>query len=380
MSSKSNEQIRLLRLSATVNCFKSLLLGQLHVPKQSQSTAIFEKIYQITKNPKFTERTWERWFSKEPGTMQYGKARELDELTKRVSASEIGIYCKTKQTKQFFESMVNGGLVGSMLAPTRSADAKQVLISRAHKYVPATELHLHLDAIELHTIVDDFYDIPWQEVTKIASDRVFEVLFGRWDPRHGEIYPRLSSPLKLHWDAGDAVEREKIEESYLRYSPNLFERDYKAGAIPDWSRIGVESDIAPQHIYRTLFSIAADPDYLVADRLEAWFLDMATAALAMRALAWTDRFSTFAAKVTHEMLLWGAFDSILFSSDMDDQIIESAMSLFDAEWNEGSLGIFEKARDLYHRLLTELGIASHQVKQVVGVAEEAHPLTYIKKE
>ncbi|MEW8204196.1 MAG: hypothetical protein AB2653_01375 [Candidatus Thiodiazotropha endolucinida] len=359
-----------------VNFFKSLLLDQLHVPGQSQCTAVFEKIYQVIEKPKLTERTWQGWFSKDPGTMQKVKAKELDDLLRRVRINKEGSYYKPRQTSPFFERMVHGGLVVNMIAPTRSTDARQVLANRAYEYIPSSVLHLHLDAIELNTLVDDFHGVPWQEVMKIASLRIFDVLFNRWNPRHGQIYSTFSSPLKLRWDTADADERENIQKSYMRLKPNLFERDLKAGATPDWIRIDYENSVAPQHIYKILFSMAADPDFLIVDRLETWALDLATAGLVMRALAWTDRYSTFGIRVTHEMLFWGAFDCIFFGKKLDHEIIVSAMRLCNAEWDERSIGIFETAREIYHRILAEIGLSAQQVKQIVAVSEEAHPLVY----
>jgi len=373
------KMIRLLRLRVTVNFFKMCVLKDMHLAGKPQAPNMFDTL-NIGDEKILTKRGWEKWFDGSVKKLQGESGKLLDELAKEKivlkSEDDAGL---GKLPEGFFQEMSNGGLVSKLLKSTNSTNVKKLLIDKAQEYSPASFLHLHIDAIEVNAITKDFHDVPWNEVLEIASRRILEILFKDWGPRYGQIYSSFSSSLKLQWDSADEEERDKISEFYSKFGSFLFEGKMQDGAEPDWQRIGVDNDVAPQHVYKTLFAMAADTDFLVADRLEAWTISLATAALAMHALAWSDRYTTMGVYVTEEMVFWSALDHIMFDCDTDEvdfYRLRSAMARCQAEWDEGSLDVFMSARSIYHDGLLKYGISIQDVLNLIKTAKSEHPLVY----
>jgi len=355
-------KVRQLRLHVAVNRFKQMLLDDFHVPGKPQTSAVFDVLYSISEKLMLTEPTWQSWFADVPVLIKTGKAEELDELAEKVISKRCNDGSKKSLPKNYFKNLIYGGIADRMLPPTKSKHVREVLVNRAQGYTPISQLHLHIDAIEINALTNDFCGIAWSEVTRIAALRIFDLLFNRWGPRHGQIFSSLSSSLKLRWEAADADERNKILDSYASVSPNLFDYDFDAGAVPNWHRTGVDRSAAPQHIHKILFALAADPDFLVADRLEAWVIDLATAALTMRAFERTDLSTFLGAQVTDEMHFWNAFNHIFFDPEadkIDDWYLSPAMQCCFTEWDERSLTVFESARKIYQDMVADLGISTH---------------------
>lgn len=369
-----------LRLRVALNCFKKLLIDEEHIAGQAQPTAVFAKLPTSDEKTTLAERTWENWFSDSAVTMRPGKAKVLDKLAaERIIVTGQDGGQDERLPDNFFGELIHGGLVQQMLSPTKAKQVRQMLMARAQEYIPISPLHLHLDAIEVNTITAGFHDVPWYDVTKIAANRIYELLYTLWGPRSGSIYSSLSSPLKLRWETANDNERKKIREWYARLKPDLFEEEFHPGAYPNWDQIGVGSDVAFQHIYKALFAMAADSGFLVADRLDLWTFDLATSALAMHALAWTDRYSTFGFSITDEMLFWSAFDHVLFdqeAGEVDDWYLLPAMKCCAAEWDEKALSVFTAARNIYQDELSKYDISTNDVMKIVEMASTAHPLIY----
>jgi hypothetical protein len=183
----------------------------------------------------------------------------------------------------------------------------------------------------------------------------------------------------LELDAANPEERIEIRKFYDRFKNDFFEKSLNARAIPDWNIAGIEADVSPLHIYKVLFSLAADSKFLVADRLAAWSLDLATSALAMHALAWTDRYTTFDQPISDELIFWCAFDDLFFkqeSIDSDNQNFVGAMSRCNAKWGIDSFEVFLRARKTYLNELKDLGISESDVISTAMQATSVHPLIY----
>ncbi len=220
-------------------------------------------------------------------------------------------------------------------------------------------LHLHFDAIDAAGWHQNYGDLPWSVVAAIASDRILQLLGDRWSPRAGEVYAGFCSDFSLKWAKADELKREEMRRSEANMMPNLFEHRMKLGASPDWQLLGASPDIPHEHIYKLLFALAADPDFLVEDRLSAWSLDLATSALAMHALAWTDRYKTMALGMPPELQYWVAFHEIFFNpdiSEIDHRSIASVMESWPAAWSQGSATVLVNARNAYANLLGDLGL------------------------
>ena len=370
-----------LRLRVTINAFKKFLLGSKHLPGIAQVGDVFEEL-QIDGKKLLSEETWKNWFKNKYDSMKPVKAKILDLLAKeKITIKTEGDSLTSRLPEDYFKELRCGGLVSQLLTPTKSkAEHKRdLLIERANNYTPISLLHLHLDAVEVNAITKNFHDVSWNEILEIASRRILEILFECWSPRYGQFYSNFSSSLKLKWDEADETERKKIREFYSRFQPDLFEEKMQPGAEPDWGLIGVSDDVAPQHIYKALFAMAADTEFLVEDRLEAWASSLAIAALAMHALAWSDRYTILGCEITEEMVFWGAFNLLLFNSETDDvdsKHLRSAMKRCQAEWDERAFDVFKAARKTYYDELADCGTSFQDIMYIIKTAKNVHPQTY----
>lgn len=368
--------IALLRLKFATNHFKRMMLGDLHVPGKAQTSTVFEALTGKAGENALTDRTWQSWFSNSPRVPKQEKIKTLDTLAASMNRGRP----EEVLPVNIYSEMVHGGLTHYLLAPSKSKHPLDTLLARANNYQPLSPLHLHMDALEIDALIDGFgEDVPWTAVKAIGAQRILELLAERWGPRHGSVYSGFSSNLSLRWEAATPEERSKLREFYARFKPDLFEYFLNAKASPNWSQIGVDADVSPLHIYKVLFALAADAEFLVADRLVTWALDLATAALAMHALAWADRYTTFGLHITDELIFWAAFDGLLFNSEPlepDNRELVAAMTRCSAEWNLAAVETFLRARETYHSELSELGVSVNEVFAVAMQATKVHCLVY----
>lgn len=380
MDEASPIEIKRLRFQVAINMFKRYLLRSRHVPGKAQVPAVFRTLEGLGGKTPVTPRTWQEWFSRKQPVPKPGKMNALDDL----AASAIRVPEGRDRELQslptgMFREMVGGGLVSAMLAPTEAKRVAPLLKERADKYVPLTTWHLHLDALEVETIVDGFEDVTWEVVKAIAATRILELLNDLWGPRRGAAYDGFPSSFRLKWEAADSAQREAIRASHSEFNPLIFDYYMNRVVYPDWQRAGVEDDAPAIHIHKTLFSMAADTEFLVADRLLEWSMGLATAALAMHALAWTNRYKTFGFRVSAEKLFWGAFDAILFGTESGEVVerdVVNAMKWCNAQWSEESFVLLLKAGEIYRSEMTALGISLNDVKSASAKAQRVHPPVY----
>jgi hypothetical protein len=328
------------------------------------------------------DRTWQSWFSSRPPIPKPSKISCLDQYIAQIKAS--GQAMRTEGISPdfrhgYFCELVHGGLMAQMLVTTEASNPVRMLMRRAQEYQPASPLHLHFDAMEAAGWHHDYGDVPWSMVAAIAAHRVLQLLDDRWSPRSGSVYSGFCSDLTLKWSEADEQRRGEIRRTLAKMRPDPFERLLACGASPDWRRLGVSSDVSHEHVYKLLFAFAADPDFLVKDRLSAWSLDLATSALAMHALAWTDRYNTMALGMPPELHYWVAFHEIFFNSDLielNHWSIASAMENWPADWPEGSTAVLVNARSVYSTLLKDLGLAPGQVCAGLFKTREERPLIF----
>lgn len=373
--------VKRLRFKFAINYFKSLLLGDKHVSGRPQSESVLDAINDLSCSPPLSERAWHDWFFKDDRIPQPGKIEALDRVATALSNADRSLFHSPGILPNgFFKALVHGGLMDSLLAPTKSKNILHTLIGRANDYEPLTPIHLHFDAIEAASWIAGFKDLPWVAPVTVAAQRVLELLDERWSPRHGSLYATFKSDLRIQWDMTGPQERAAIRDTFAGWRPDPFERLMRPGAAPNWMKTGCDPDIAPNHIYKLLFGLAADPGFLVEDRLHAWALDLSTASLAMHALAWTDRYNTMAHQVTDELLYWGAFHDIFFNSaplEADSWNLLPAMMGCNANWDAASAEVFQSAREIYRRGLSGGGTSAEEVISVAMQARTRYPLVYI---
>lgn len=354
---RHNQKVRFI---AARNHFKSMVLQGFHIANDPQTISLLRELADM--DSLIADRTWQSWFASRPPLPQPSKIRCLDQYI-----AQLKTCGQVKRTKSicpefrdgYFCELIHGGLMSQLLAPTEASEPVHTLIRRAQEYQPMSPLHLHFDAIDVAGWHQNFGGIPWSVVTAIASDRILQLLDDRWSPRAGEVYAGFSSDLSLKWAAADELQRGEIRHSMSKMRPDPFELWMKCGASPDWQRTGVSSDFPYEHVYKLLFALAADPDFLVEDRLSAWSLDLATSALAMHALAWTNRYKTMALGMPPELQYWVAFHEIFFNpdiSEVDHQSIACVMENWPAAWSQGSATVLVNARNAYAALFDDLGL------------------------
>lgn len=368
------------RFKAARNHFKHMVLQGLHIANTSQMTSLLNVWAGM--DGLISERTWQSWFSPSPPLPQPSKIRYLDQYILQIKAS--GPVRRTENISSdfrdgYFYELVHGGLIAQMLTSTEASNPALMLMRRAMEYQPASPLHLHFDAMEAAGFHQNYGDIPWTVVAGIASDRVLQLLHERWSPREGCVYPNFSSDLALKWAAADEVQRKEIRNSLSRMKPDPFERWMTCGASPDWDRLGIRLDIPYAHVYKLLFALAAAPDFLVGDRLSAWSLDLATAALAMHGSAWIDRYNTMALGMPPELQYWAAFHQIYFNPDpmeIDRWPIAVVMGNWPADWSEESMTALATARDVYANFLKDLGLVPKDICAGLLETREKQPLLF----
>ncbi len=380
-SNVTTVDVKRLRFTFAINHFKRLVLGDRHIPGKHQSRSMFEAIAKLFADEPFSDRAWQSWFSGASITMpQVGTINTLDEVAARFLLRDCRPQAQQElAARGFFKQLVRGGLISSMTSRTKAKYPLDTLMARANGYRPLTSVHLHFDAVEVASWAEDFQGLPWESVARIAARRILDILAEQWGPREGRLYSEFPSDFRLRWDAADEGERARITASLARMKSNSFERFMDAGAHPDWLKIGCKADIAAAHIYKLLFALAADPEFLVAGRLDAWALDLATASLAMYALAWTNRYTTMGLRTQDEKLFWLALDKVYFDPDAMDsngRELQAAMGRCQASWSQDCLECFSEARDIYLNLLSEGGISAQEIRRCAMTATAKHPLRY----
>lgn len=372
--------IATLRMKVAVNHFKHLLLGDLHVPTVHQETAVFNKLASRCKDVNIAGKTWKSWYEEPQIIPRLKTIRTLDAL----ASCAIRVVFKKDGEEEalpsgFFGQLVHGGLVKKMMQASKSKHPQIALRDRAESYKPISPLHLHLDAIEVSALTEGYGDISWETIKCIGAEKILGILSERWGPRHGTLYSEFTSDLSLEWEEADSDRRIEIRKGYARFKPDLFKNALNQVPRPAWGKTGIGADVSSTHIYKVLFSLASDAHFLKADRLDAWSLDLATAALAMHALAWSDRYTTFDDLMPDELIYWIAFEEIFFSSeplDASNTEIIRAMSQLDSEWIDETFSIFTRAREIYQCQLAELGVTANVALDTAMLATEMHPIRY----
>ena len=364
-----------------LNFFKCQILGRKHVPMEPQTEEVLNALSHVGMEETFDPRTWNGWFSKEARRARGDSLIYLDKaalLMPPIDVENDLLYARPGPT--FYSKMMEGGLSKELLEPCTTKKAKYALIQRADEYQPLSQWHLHLDAIETVALTDGNGNADWETVKRIGAVKVLSLLHERWNVRDGSIYPSLTSNFRVEYELASETVKEEMRQSCSRMRPNLFQPLMEKAAIPDWSRVKVAVDVGPTQVHRLLFSLAADTDFLVADRFNAWALDLASAALATMALAMTDRYNNFGPTPGPDMEFWDAYEVLFFrNEESQDFIFDSlclAMGSLDARFSSGSLELLVAAGARYKHAIAQLGIKPEQVLEMTFRCLDIHPLIY----
>lgn len=370
---------RALRQSIAVNLFKWLVLGELHIPGQHQVNKVLSAMEVGGADRRVRERTWRDWFGETPRHARRNKIDVLDSYNTARTHPPRWDLAAVKPQQGFFCDLVEGGLAASLMEPIAMKQPGLALIRRALDYEPLSRIHLHIDAIESAAMSEGNGEATWELVKATAAKRVLELIYSRWSPRRGTVYSELTPDLELAWQSADAGERERIRERYRRFKPDLLAADRRRAPRPNWSVVGVETDTAPHNVYRLLLALAGDEDFLVADRLHVWALDLVSAGLAMHALAWTDRYTTHGGRVSPEMVYWAALEAVFFSDEPDCAVVTAIAAAFNVnktDFNEVAAVNLYRARESYRHLLSMLHVDRKSLGALVARCWKVRPVVY----
>lgn len=364
------------RLSIAANFLKACLLGDLNVPGRSQTRTVLDELYRlgISEKGAFSTRTWERWLSRQAcvDTPQIGKIGVMDEAHALLSMPAWS-------HPQGFHELVRGGLVSSLLAPTRAKNVWPIMIERAKLYLPVSSLHLHLDALDVLSLTGDCSGVPAANVRQLAAARILELLHGSWSPRGGKVFNDFRSDWRLRWDAADPDERVKMEKRCEAIQPNPMQKWMVAGAWPDWSKVAVPVDVGSEHVHKLLFCLPADANFLVSERLKRWALDSVTALLALFSHAWADRYEKFAVSFSPEMAYFIALEAVFLREDPVEELrgaLLPAMEWSDARWTAESWAKFTEGREAYANFLSLIGLSVAEVVDRLTHLRDVEPLVF----
>ena len=133
-----------------------------------------------------------------------------------------------------------------------------------------------------------------------------------------------------------------------------------------------------------MFGIAADASFLKGDRLTAWCLDAATAALALQSMNWRfqlDMLASGRAIVMPEVWYLDAMQSLFFGPNDEDALSEAlgrVNEMGQFKWLPDTYDALLAARDQYHAFLAQLGLHPGTLWQIAECSDQTHSATMLK--
>lgn len=375
------EQAIRLRFKLAINLFKRYVLGSTHMPDRPQVDEMLRSPAASRLFEVIDVRTWRSWFDSSSPIPKRKSVRALDLIAQE--SIRVTYTCSDLDyvlAPGFFAELVHGGLVSEMARAGGSKRARAALCAAVDQYVPLSAWHLHMDAIEVSGLAEDLGGLPWFYVKHVAAKRLMSLLYVLWAPRGGVIYRLFASGLRMRWNAASEEERVLLRERHTLVAGGYFDSRLRAVPFPNWSSIGVSGDLVEEHIYKALLAMAADPAFLVAERKHAWALDLASSALAMHALAWSDRYQTFGSSLTEERIFWRLLAEMFFtlksSRHLDHRTLNAAMGHLGLPWSRTLRRTLQEGRSSYLNEIAALGVDLSAVLTVARHASDVHPLVY----
>ena len=372
--------LRRLRQPATINLFKAGVLDDRHVPGMHQAKEVMQAFSDAGLIGNLDARTWKGWFGDpRPRRARSDGVMPLDRYLDVMRDPRRSEFPDAAPTSRFFVGLLEDGLATRLLAPTEAKSPEIALAQRSLEYTPESGIHLHFDAIEAVSMSAANGDVSWEKIKSLAAKRIMGLLHEKWSPRSGTVYRSFTPTLQLQLMLADTEELEGIVEAYKRVKANKAKSDLSAAPYPCWDAAGVSSDIPEGHVHRLLLAISTDSEFLIADRFQAWVLDLASAAYAMHALAWTERYQTHGVRVCPETIFWRAFEQLFLSNEGEDAVrsgLVAALELIEAQWTEETLDTLHRARRWYRRWLSDLGLDISIVAETVRRCWRVRPVVY----
>ena len=377
--------LRRLRQQVAIHLFKRFVLGVAHVPLSPQT----EQVLSVFGSHAVEEKTWEAWVTDDARGMKTSKVDLLDIVAGTAISFQSPVAGAQRLPSGFFSTLVNSGLISTMFAGSKSKSQPGAMRERLFEYRPLSAWHLHLDAIEVAALAESYRPkqalgefgakpaIPWWSIKRAAGEFLLAWLHEAWGPRSGWLYRHFRPDIHASSRTGSRSATQDVRFVRLQTTGRSSAR---SPCTPDWRAAGIAMDVTAPHIFKTLFSIAADHTFLIGERASAWSLDLATAALAAYAVAWSDRYVTFQHPVQPELIFWRAFDGLFFSPTEPDDLkryLLAAMAQCQGAWEPESLLAFTRAGETYREEMRLLGVGGSEISKAIGRARRIRPLSYI---
>ncbi len=369
-----------LRQPLALNHFKKAVLGARHRPGEPQAKMVTEAFSKVGMEDGVDERTWRNWF-KEPGRRARGDTVEkLDRyiaLEKRLSRPTA--VAPRARSATFYVDLIEGGLVGELLARTDAKVPIRALQDRTFDYESVSSWHLHLDAIECAALRYQGGEVACDKLKAIAAKRVLDLIYDRWNPGQGAIYKELPSSLKIRWNRSDDEATAEIVRSFARLIPNRFDVEMNEVPSPSWGGIGVSEDFAVSDIHKVLVLTAADHSFLVGDRFDAWVLDLVSANIAAYALAQTNPHCWEPFGLSPTCKCWDAMRQLFFFDELDPHFEEELEHVFSLAGGSFSLDVQKNlyiARTKYRGWLESLGLSARKICEMAQF-EPLYPRVFV---
>lgn len=386
------QEARALRQAFTLNRLKKGLLGERHIPGEAQTPEVLRALDQLVFQTDLVEpRTWKSWFSRSPSQVQPKTLSRFDRFASPLMEAER-LWMLRPGRGNYLSSLIHGGMLADVAAPTRSKRPKHAMAGRCADYAPASAVHLHFDAVEAAALAEEIHGVPWSECKAVLATRVVEILHEQWDPKAGSVYERLPTDARIQWDAGNELVREKLRAELEKWQPPMLEHQLNTGTKPNWVKVLDDPDVVAVHVHRFLLSLSMDPAFLRGPRFQRWALDLSTAGISAYALAWSRHYFTFGSKSSSEAMYWRAIflvfleqpDADLGSAD-EQKFSLREIAICDAMgWplnavTAQSMQLIVAAGSWYREWLAEHGISLDQIRRLVCRGEHLQKLTFVER-
>ena len=402
---RSGTSMKRLRTRACLNHFKRVLLGERHKPGSAQTNLVFKELAGIRPTSMLgsgrrartdvdsvsalgmtiAERTWSAWFAKTASQPQSTQIAALDKvaLQARLKVLRQSDGAPAQHPASFFYDLVYGGLVETMLSDNVSSHPGRVAHARMAGYQPRSPLHLHFDALELLNFRSPLPEMDGNDVVLLAGSRILSEIQRRWaDWGYPGIvdsaYAEMGSKALREWLAWSPDEQETwmTEMGFSNFEEPREASFAHLLKTPDPELLGEEADVSIGHIYRLLFAIAADAEFLRDGRLLTWALDLATASAAAIAMCLA---GSLDARPRREQVVLNALDALLFGELVNgeapvsranlwggnvEEALRVAMNVVRADWSCSGTEMFYEARRAYVGEMAALGVSLADIRRV----------------
>lgn len=361
MAAETSPTTSQLRLAAGVNHFKHQLLGREHVANSPQAAQVMARVPKGYGVRGVDARTWSSWFSDSPPRPRPSAVDCLDLWATKKGFDRVAGF---RDDGHFYRELISQGLAHALLSPTASQNPEMALRVRAAEYMPASALHLHLDALEISGLMCRNGAVQSETLKEIGAERIMQLLHDRWNVRSGWIFPTLSSDLSLHLSQVSEEEGAEVRRVLERFTPSAFPILLNKTPLPVFCAFADQRDLAPSQVHQTLLSVAGDSQFLQGDRMNAWCIDLASSCLALHALAWAKQPVRTAHLIESEMIYLAALEALLFV-ELDEnelgELIGQVNVVGHFDWSADVFDTLVRAREHYHVRLQTYGLTAGRV-------------------